>query len=48
VIRIIAIEVGKKRTRVADSSHGRRNLARALVAGNRPPDRHPARSALIA
>ena len=48
VVRIVAIEVGKERARVTDRDHGRRNLLRAFVAGNRLPARLPARSALIA
>lgn len=48
VMRIVAIEIGKQRTSVTDRDHGRRNLARAFVAGNRPPAKLPAKSALIA
>jgi len=48
VMRIVAIEIGKEGTRVTDRRHGRRNRARAFVAGNRRPDKLPARSALIA
>ena len=48
VMRIIAIEVGEEGTRITDRDHGRRNLGRAFVAGNRLPAKLPARSALIA
>jgi hypothetical protein len=48
VMRIVPIQVGKERTRITDRDHGRRNLVRAFVAGNRLPPKLPARSALIA
>lgn len=47
VMRIVAIEKGKERPRVTYRDHGRLNLARAFVAGNRPPAKLPAKSAVI-
>jgi hypothetical protein len=48
VVGIVAVEIRQERARVTDRGHGRRNLARAFVAGNRLPARLPAKSALIA
>jgi hypothetical protein len=47
-MRIVAIEIGKKGTRITNGDYGRRNLARAFVADNRRPARLPARSAVTA
>jgi hypothetical protein len=48
VIWIPTIQIRQERAGVTDGDHGRRNLARALVADNRLPARLPARSAVIA
>jgi len=45
---IVAIEIRKERTGIADRDHDRRNLLRAFVADRRPPATLPARSAVSA
>jgi hypothetical protein len=48
VIRVAPVEIGDQRARIADGSHGRRNLRRLFDAGRRPPAKLPARSAVSA
>jgi hypothetical protein len=48
VVWIVTIEIREEWARVTDRDHWRRNLAREFVAGNRLPDKLPARSAVIA
>src|SRR5215471_2476263 len=48
VMRVIAIEISKEWTCVTDRDHGRLNLLRVFVAGDRRPARLPARSLVTA
>ena len=44
VMRVVTIEVGDERSRIADRRHARRYLRRAFVAGVRDPATLPAKS----